>query len=440
MTTPLNPSVRALLFTRLCRGWKRFSKAERGAVAVLFAYTSPIWLGGLAFGAEVGYWYYIEQRVESVAETIALGTAARLQSHPSKNELENIANSMLTQENRYQAHRFQVTNIEASEIGSEVKDGSTVTVTVEYPLRRYFTSFFLPENFNVTKTARAEMLKGSEGCVLGLANAGHSTVSFHEGTSTIQNCEVLANSNGKAIDATLSGNLVADCVRSAGSYIRREKITVSCTNSRVPISWAGKAADPLALLPQPNLLGIDCGTTANVTITAVEQLPKKASLADGTGVRVFCHKVVFDENLDLPAGLYVFKKGVENKRSITVKAEGSTFYFMDYSVPFFNTGTLKITAPTTGTYAGIAMFSLDTLPFGTSAILREAIFEGALYFPRGRVNVIMNSSFDKCVQIIADTVLISGTWTSTKGPCSSKFGTNPILSPNAKSVLVDATS
>ena len=48
-----------------------------GAAAVFMAVTLPVFVGGLGMGAEVGYWYFGQRKVQNSADVAAYAGASR---------------------------------------------------------------------------------------------------------------------------------------------------------------------------------------------------------------------------------------------------------------------------------------------------------------------------------------------------------------------------
>ena len=62
----------------------RFRSDRRGNVAITFALSMPLVVGGLGFGAETGYWYYQQLRLQQALHP--LGDAPRVGSSDARHE------------------------------------------------------------------------------------------------------------------------------------------------------------------------------------------------------------------------------------------------------------------------------------------------------------------------------------------------------------------
>jgi len=81
---------------------------------------------------------------------------------------------------------------------------------------------------------------------------------------------------------------------------------------------------------------------------------------------------------------------------------------------FNGNATIRLTAPTTGTYSGLLFFGDRSMPFATQSINGSAasLFTGAIYFPSQNISLLGNfSGAGGCMQVIADTIYYTGSAT-----------------------------
>lgn len=114
------------------------------------------------------------------------------------------------------------------------------------------------------------------------------------------------------------------------------------------------------------------------------------------------------------AGVYYVDGNFKFTGSATANGTGVTFFIASpNSVDFGGNRTANFTAPTSGTYSGIAFFgdragissNNNTFNGGTATTIT-----GAIYFPTQRVTFSGGSASGSgdCTQIVADNVTISG--------------------------------
>ena len=62
-----------------------------GAAAVVMAVTLPVFVGGLGMGAEVGYWYFGQRKVQNSADVAAYAGAVALRAGDDDSTIEAAA-------------------------------------------------------------------------------------------------------------------------------------------------------------------------------------------------------------------------------------------------------------------------------------------------------------------------------------------------------------
>jgi len=213
---------------------------------------------------------------------------------------------------------------------------------------------------------------------------------------TAQNCAIIDNG-----DLTLFGradNLLASAIGVAGT-VRSGRSNVTPAPQQGMIS----ASDPLAFLPTQNPGSCDF---TNRSINSGNQV-----LTQG----VYCGGLMItgSASVTFTPGLYVItpQGGVNNglviNSSGTVTGDGVTFYNAagSASVSITSSGTVSLTAPTSGNYAGILLFQDPANQ--SSATVDGGInpkFEGALYFP----NVNSTLTIDDIGSADAYTIVVAG--------------------------------
>lgn len=69
---------------------------ERGTVAVIAAITQPVLVGAMGLGAETGYWYLKQQKLQHAADVAAHAAAVRYRAGDLKRALETTASRIAT--------------------------------------------------------------------------------------------------------------------------------------------------------------------------------------------------------------------------------------------------------------------------------------------------------------------------------------------------------
>lgn len=213
---------------------------------------------------------------------------------------------------------------------------------------------------------------------------------------TAQNCAIIDNG-----DLTLFGradSLSASAIGVAGT-VRNSRSRMTPAPQQGMIS----ASDPLAFLPTQSPGGCDF---TNTSINSGNPV-----LTQG----VYCGGLMItgSASVTFTPGLYVItaQGGVNNglviNSSGTVTGNEVTFYNAagSASVSITSSGTVSLTAPTSGNYAGILLFQDPANQ--SSATVDGGInpkFEGALYFP----NVNSTLTIDDIGSAAAYTIVVAG--------------------------------
>jgi hypothetical protein len=139
---------------------------------------------------------------------------------------------------------------------------------------------------------------------------------------------------------------------------------------------------------------------------------------------------------------YLDQGSLSVKGGATLTGTGVTLVFTSstgssYATANINGGaTINLTAPTTGSTAGIVFFGDRNMPVGTSFSFEggaSQAFGGALYLPKGAVSFAGGSNTgNACTQLVADTITFSGN--SNFAINCAGYGTKPLGSGLAKLV------
>jgi len=275
-----------------------------------------------------------------------------------------------------------------------------------------FATIFGIHNTNVSARSVAA-LGSSSNCIYALGPSGIGLSVSGSVSLNLPNCSIFINSSSSdAVDLAGSGSVTAQSIDVVGTVAKGGGTSIS------PAATTGVTAksDPLAYLTPPTYSpctsagsvlaigsttvqtitpgnycgGITIGNSAVVTFNAGNYVVAKGIQLSGSA------------QVTLGAGTYVMQGGgfaVGNSAAVT--GTGVTFFLTGTStfpygpVAFTGAGNIQLTAPTTGTDAGILFYqyssatgatsptSGNTSNFGNSA---GAVLQGALYFPTTNID------------------------------------------------------
>jgi hypothetical protein len=286
-----------------------------------------------------------------------------------------------------------------------------------------------------TVTARAVAYWGTglaKSCVFTLGNPGSGIQGIAvSGTPTLNapNCGIDDNgsflTNGKKLDVN------AGSIGVHGTDTNNGGGTVTCSGSTAscPVTGIAPVGDPLGYLTPPCS---SCTTTTNLSISTNQTINggNYNSISITGGTTTVCGTIVVGGG-----GLTI-----NGNSNVTTCAGGVTFYITNGgSVKINGTGSVQMTAPTSGSYAAILFFQ-D--PNDTSAAVingtSSSSFQGALYFPKASLDFSgTGTTFNSGAQytvIVSDALVVKGTATVN---ISSDFSSLPGGTPIRTIALVE---
>lgn len=375
-----------------------------GNVAVVFALTLPVVVGGAGLGVETSYWYYSSLKLQATADAAAYAGA-----------LEKIAGSD-TAAITTAATQSATTNglgtgtivVHTPPTSGPNTANKAVEVILNRNLDRIFTSIFVQGQVPEKARAVALITDGAYACNIAL-NASASQAILFSGNTTPKQTGCVTMSNSIASDAIKlqgSATLQTDCLISVGGVSLANTPTMVC---KAPITQALPAADPYASLPTP---------TASNPCKNVNGNKTSQTLQAGT----YCSGMDLKGNVTLSPGVYVVEGSLKVNANAVISGTGVTIFMSGSNIVSMNgNATVTLSAPTSGAYSGVLFYGDRTGSAAQSTFngTASSLLTGAIYFPRQQVNYLGNfSGINGCTQVVADTIQWSGS-TIIKQDCTS---------------------
>ena len=404
-------------------------KRESGQALVFGVAALGIALLGFAgLGIDIGYMRYEKRLQQTAADDAAIAGAVEL---------------------RYGGAGITTAADDASAKNGFTNGASGVTVTVNHPpatgphadvnhvevlVAKVQPTFFMRvmgiSTETVTARAVATLKTGTaDSCVYTLGNPGSGIQGITvNGTPTLNAPTCGIDDNGNFLSNGSKLDVNAGTIGVVGSDTNHGGGTVTCGGSTTncPVTGIAPAGDPLSYLTAP--ASGSAGTCSATSCTAGTY--SSISINGGT--------------VTLQPGTYIVNGNLTINGNANVTGTGVTFYITNGgSVTINGTGSVQLTAPTTGTYAGI-LFYQD--PSDTSAAkvngTSTSFFQGSLYFPKASLdfsgtattgvcpNGTTANGFNGCAAytiIVSDALTVSGNTTvNINSDYSSLPGGNPI--------------
>jgi uncharacterized membrane protein len=175
----------------------RFTRCDRGSVAIIAALAFPVLIGGMGLGAEVGYWYMKQQEMQHAADVAAHAAGVRLVKKDPKATLDAVALNIATQSGFAPASGIIKVNWPPVN-GRGAGDKQQVEVIITQKLHRAFSTLFGRGDVRVSGRSVAK-ISGSTICSLALNTTSNSALQVRSSSSVnFQNCVVASNSRSSS--------------------------------------------------------------------------------------------------------------------------------------------------------------------------------------------------------------------------------------------------
>lgn len=417
-----------------------------GAVAVITALSITALLGVAGLGTEVSMWYVKKRAMQGAADSAAFSAAIAGTAGETSTSTTALADAIAAQygyPNGSDGVTVTVNNPPKS--GGQTSNPLAYEVIIQQQQPLLISSLFMSSGATITARAVAATTGGSggNGCILaldtgsiaGVTNSGNSTVN-------INNCSMYVNSSDPNGALTMNGSVIINAW--AAYMVGNPNITggaqLNTTHGTFPGSQA--AQDPYAGTPVP---------TPGTCTTGYSVVTSSKAMPPGT----YCNGVTLagNANVTLSPGVYVFKSGaltVGGTTSVScptcVNGAGVTIILTGNNTSGYATisvaggANFNITAPTSGTYAGIAVYGDPNAPSSHSNSFSGGSTQnitGAIYFPSQTVSFTGGASTGgaQCTQLIANVIQIVGN-TTFNNNCSNT-GTKSIGGTGTNTALVE---
>ena len=374
---------------------------QRGTIAVMTGLCAAALAGVAALAVDVASWQVAQRSMQGAADTAAYSAAIAYSNNGGTSYITQAKGIAASQGFVDGQNGAMVAVNQPPKSGSYSSDTTAIEVVIQQPQPRFLSGLFLSSN--PTVSARAVATVSSPACMLSLSATASQAVEFSGSLNfNSPGCDVVSNSDASnAINMGGSSTVTTPCLVAVGGVQTTSGLTLTSCSS--PVSGAAAAADPYASVPQPTPSGpcLSPVTSGN-----------NYTFSPGT----YCSgiKLTGSASATFQPGVYYIEGGnFAIAGSATATGTGVTFFIASpSSVSFTGNQAVNFTAPTSGTYSGIAFFgdragtpsSNNTFTGGSTLTIT-----GAIYFPTQSVNYSGGSaSASNCTQLIADTIKVSG--------------------------------
>ena len=438
-------------------------KHENGQVIVLVTLALVPLVGLMGLVADIGYMHYIKKSAQAAADSAALAAvytfnrtmagsafdcgigwmcnrpAQTCPSNPGASNPIQTACLYAKQNGFSPGTQGQNVTIE-SQVTPKVPTapgvdgvGWWVTVRVSQRVPQLFSAVLGNKTGTVSARASAAVQPGL-GCVYALDPAAAGSFSQNGATSFKSGCGVYVNSkHSSAMVGNGGATLEASLVNVVGG------VDWQGTISPTPNTGAAPITDPLQYLVAPP----PCSSTTGCSAASCADHPKTVMVTSNTTLSpgVYCGGIKVQKGTaTFSPGNYIIVGGGISTQDTNAHIVGSdVFFYNTYNssnpytaLQFSANSDVKISAPTSGTYAGVLVMqdrgccdgSMPTESFQGGA---TSFFEGIIYEPKSLVQFSGNPSLDIAhyTIVIARRFAVQGT-ASLHNDFSKLTGGNPL--------------
>jgi Flp pilus assembly protein TadG len=268
-------------------------------------------------------------------------------------------------------------------------------------------------NWKANRVSVVRIKKGPPACVLALDPHASASVKFQGSTKVeLNGCVVASNSDSSSsVSRGGSASLTTECVNTVGGTYGIGGTSNAKLACGAPQENQYPSFDPLANVVPPNYTGCEPVPNGN----------NKKTLSPGT----YCDKISGEVTL-LP-GVYVLKGGkIDLGGNGSLVGAGVTIFLMkDAEFSVNGNETVQLSPPTSGPYAGIAIYqertNANTLKINGASGSKVS---GFVYAPGAHVFYAGNSAttgLGGCMRLVGKTIEMTGN-SAIRSDCTAELG------------------
>ena len=392
--------------------WSSYFRETKGNIAIATALMVPLLAGAAGFGVETAFWYHKDLELQQAADKSAYTAALEKRAGSNSSKILSAATSMAT-ENGYQPGTLAVHYPPIA--GAYTGNTSAIEVDLSIEVPRYFTGLFFDDKVGESVRAVALMQTAANACILALSKTAAHAARF-SGSSNLNlvGCTVMSDSMADdSVRVQGSAQLTTDCIIAVGNVNLTSGAHTSVCPA--PITQAPPVADPFASLAIPTVSG-------NKTVGGGSSPIQPGNYTSGMNI---------SGTRTMQPGIYVVSGGdFKINANANVTGTGVTIYIKaGTNVSINGNATVKLSAPTSGTYAGMLFFGERT---GTGNVNMNGTaaskLTGAIYFANQDINYLGNFSGNGgCTQVVGKTVEWTGNTTINQNCTAYGMATIPAM-------------
>ena len=385
---------------------------KRGNTLAIAAACLPLFVGAAGLASDTIQWTMWKRQLQRAADSAAI---AGVYNRQNASGATTTTSAAVSHDLTLNLHTFYSLKTGFPTVSFPANSGVmtnqvSVSVAIQQPLS--FSSLFMTTAPTITATSTAASIPaGGSACIEALVNTANATGITNSGNTTINAPNCILYSNSPSTNSASAGGSSSVTARSIAAVGGIQQSNNWIVQQYLPYSPA--LADPFAnVTPDPNAM--TCTASALDANTNFNSLP--------AGTNCFSSlSVGSNKTLNVPANfgpIYINGGSVDLKG--TFNCSGCSIVMTNKSTAANATigsyssnaqASNNITAPTSGTYKGIAVYQdrratgqTDKINGGSSSVIT-----GALYFPKDTLWINGGGTVTSlCAMFVAWQIVFTG--------------------------------
>ena len=383
----------------------------------MFTIAVPLVLGALAVSVEAGYWYKTKTDKQLIVDMAAYAGALELIN--SDNPTAKNAAKLDALHNGFDPSLGTIVVNIPPLSGGNISP-TAVEVIMTQKGNQYFSNLIGKNRITYRNRSVAEYFRGADACMLALNTTASGAFTTTGSTSiALDKCAIGVNSDhAQAADFGGNSSTIAECLSVVGGIDGISNTNFACGS---PLTSANEVVDPYEQIGAPDL--VDYPSCTNPVKTGKDDI----SMAGGR----YCKNINLKGTARLDSNSTYIFDGIDVKfigNASEMIGDGVTLVLMNgASLSNVNGGSdIAITAPTSGPYKGIAIYSDPaTQPAGDTVRINggsSTSIEGLMYFPTQELEFSGNTTgSNACTVVVASTIKLTGDSELTTSGCENSF-------------------
>jgi hypothetical protein len=402
--------LRGKMFKLLKKLWRD----RRGNALVIAGASLPLVIGSAGLASDTIQWALMKRQLQRSADSAAEAGVYAEMAGNTVGTCSDVSGATYSNPVAYDAKKTNdtgatptcaVTNPPST--GAYTADAYAVRVTLSEQRTLSFSGMFLPAPPTITASATATVVPSGNYCVVALEPGAVTGIDATGSTDVNLGCGMITNSTSlSAAVATGASSVTASPIAAVGG--------IPASNN-----WGtGTVLQPFTVAQADPFANVSPTAPAGTCAADPAIQPH-----DVTSLTPGCYSgLTIKGTANLSPGTYYIDGGsIDFNSGAVINCTGCTFVLSNHSsdpsatigsIAMNGSATMNVTAPETGTYAGILFYQDRRATSGNIVKINgdsSSTLQGALYFPKANLTFNGNAGeTTSCMQIVAKDVTFTG--------------------------------